>query len=450
MPRFELSITADYAPAWGLWEGIREIVQNALDGQDKGYRIEFEHKDNILRVTNRGLKLDSSVWLLGKSTKRNDPAARGQHGDGLKVGALALVRAGVPMWIMNGPDRWTPRLEASEHYAGERVLAIHTRKGARRDEDFSVYVEVSYPVWDQFRKRFLPFADINPGDIETVPYRGSIIFDPAFAGDIYAKGIWVCRKPDLPYGYDLQQLQLDRDRRLVDDWEFGYEAAKVWTGILDNEEADGQLYRNVYARMLVGEAVDLGKLSSYAESQHCEAIASIFEESYGKKARPVVSAEQANTLEFYGLKGVVVPQALRDLLAGHYGSFDDIVNKALKNSGAYIPRDEMTPVEQRNFDAALRILFLADVASMEELTSVVKPIEFIGDSAPLGLWMNGEEIRINRDILGSLTKTLGTIVHEVAHDAGRDGTLGHRSKQEMIWEKVSEVLIEVAGTDWLF
>ena len=27
-----LSLTAKYAPAWGIWEGVREFVQNWLDG----------------------------------------------------------------------------------------------------------------------------------------------------------------------------------------------------------------------------------------------------------------------------------------------------------------------------------------------------------------------------------------------------------------------------------
>ena len=37
MAKFELSIHEDYlAGRWGTWEGIREVVQNALDAQGGG------------------------------------------------------------------------------------------------------------------------------------------------------------------------------------------------------------------------------------------------------------------------------------------------------------------------------------------------------------------------------------------------------------------------------
>jgi hypothetical protein len=84
MAKFQLTISAGYVEDWGLHEGVREIIQNALDGQQDGCPMTIDHSGDTLTVSNQGARLDRSVWLLGNSSKNAD-SHRGHFGEGLKL-----------------------------------------------------------------------------------------------------------------------------------------------------------------------------------------------------------------------------------------------------------------------------------------------------------------------------------------------------------------------------
>lgn len=85
MARYELTINSKYVPSWTVWDGIREVVQNALDGQDDGYEMAIEETEYFVSFTNKGLQLNNSVLLTGTSTKTYRSDQRGQWGEGLKL-----------------------------------------------------------------------------------------------------------------------------------------------------------------------------------------------------------------------------------------------------------------------------------------------------------------------------------------------------------------------------
>ncbi len=457
MSKFELSITSDYAPTWGTWEGLREVVQNGLDSRDKGYPLTIEHTGGYLTVQNKGCVLDASVWLLGKTSKRGDSSQRGEHGDGLKVGTLALLREGVGVKIENGDEVWTPAIERSENYAGERVLVVKTRKrrsdhwGCRTHSDFTVKVKISKRQWEDLRDRFLDVSDYNAmslGDRE-------ILTDPHMKGRIYARGLYVCTKPDLAYGYNFSGLTLDRDRRTVDDWDLQYAIANVTSDLVDSmkdsgkaDEAD-QWVGEIYAQLESGSSDDMDKVGSYCGDSLVQGVAQIFTANHGEKSVPVATADEATKVEFYGMRGVVVPNAMRRVLRKHFGTTEEILAKAMDSTGSYITASDMTDQERINWTKARNLLILADVAETEIIEGI-RCFEFKANGAPLGTFNNqSHEIRINRSVVGSLRRTLGTMVHELAHHSGKDGTLDHRSAEETMWEAVFATMAEMAGTDWL-
>jgi hypothetical protein len=152
MARIELTLTADYVPTWGLWEGVREFIQNAIDAQEhEGRRMHIEHRPrtNVLSIVSEGVVLNRSVLLIGMSTKRGKQQ-RGQHGEGFDVGALALVRAGHELNIWSGDEKWSPYLEPSETFDGERVLTFQTRKQQtmRREQQRKVQLQICHRLKD--------------------------------------------------------------------------------------------------------------------------------------------------------------------------------------------------------------------------------------------------------------------------------------------------------------
>jgi len=457
MARFELSITAEYAPDWSVWEGLREVMQNALDSHDEGYPAYYNHDNGWLEVTNRDCVLDTSVWLLGKSTKRDNDALRGQHGDGLKVGVLALLRQGIEVKFLNGDEIWTPAIEASKNYAGVDVLAVKVRKrrqdyyGDRPTSDFTVRIKISKRQWNDYKDRFLRCIEIPDHEIQRVGYSGSILFGQNMKGRIYCKGIYVCTKPELAVGYDFASgLDLDRDRRMVDDYDLGYAAAQLWTSLCAHNE-DEDWISNVWG-MLESDMPDVKRLAGccrYSNKEVGEQISATFADTYGDKAVPVANEDEATKVSFYGLQGIVVPDGMGKVLANKFGTIEEILNKAIDSSGDYVAVADLDPQERVNWNKAINLLDLADVADRDRLDGI-RCFGFTAPDAPLGTYSHGsKEIRINRQVTGKLQRLLGTMIHELAHDKGRDGSLSHRSAEETMWEDVFGIMAEMAGTDWL-
>jgi hypothetical protein len=204
-----LSLTEDYAPQWGVWEGVRELVQNWHDGCLRGNgRVEWVRNDandhvaligsvvvgsltynaaeQQLVLVNRDVGLARRVLLLGSSHKADSQEAIGQFGEGMKVGTLALLREGrqVDMCTRDEHWHWCRRVDAS---FGVRVLTVEVQprgsvEGAllvEEDEDededvprqqrqqqrltaalgeadtSTLVSSLTAPEWEQFCTRFL-------------------------------------------------------------------------------------------------------------------------------------------------------------------------------------------------------------------------------------------------------------------------------------------------------
>ena len=128
-----LSLTEDYAPSWGVWEGTRELLQNwhdgcldgsvgagvrwqndsdepatlqrfeavAANGCSVGTAVYDPVRERLLLV-NRDVELQRRVLLLGASEKAHTAESIGQFGEGLKVGTPARCHppsSSSPSWI---------------------------------------------------------------------------------------------------------------------------------------------------------------------------------------------------------------------------------------------------------------------------------------------------------------------------------------------------------------
>ncbi|KOO32995.1 sap DNA-binding domain-containing protein [Chrysochromulina tobinii] len=277
-----LSLTEDYAPQWGVWEGVRELVQNWHDGCLRGNgRVEWvrnDANDHVARIgsvvvgsltynaaeqqlvlVNRDVGLARRVLLLGSSHKADSQEAIGQFGEGMKVGTLALLREGrqVDMCTRDEHWHWCRRVDAS---FGVRVLTVEVQprgsvEGAllvEEDDDQDVprqqrqqqrltaalgeadtstlVSSLTAPEWEQFCTRFLFLTP--PTDSFSSSELGELLLDPQHMGQLFVKGVWVTNgKQDhnLGSGLNLYHMRLDRDRRaVVHSSDLESQAAALW------------------------------------------------------------------------------------------------------------------------------------------------------------------------------------------------------------------------------
>ena len=119
--KIEITVTKDYVGSWGEYEGIREIIQNGIDGeQEYGCKLQVSYTPNgKLAVENVGGSIPKEALLIGFTTKKDNEELIGKFGEGLKLGVLALLRAGNTVKIKNNGEIWTPVIEKSDNFNAE-------------------------------------------------------------------------------------------------------------------------------------------------------------------------------------------------------------------------------------------------------------------------------------------------------------------------------------------
>ena len=307
MAKIQLTLSTGYVPTWGAWEGVREVMQNAMDAEDDGFAMDVRHNGvDTLRVSSDDVKLDPNVWLLGTSSKGSGKY-RGHFGEGFKLGVLALTRAGHEVKIINDDESWSPKIEESETFGGEDVLTIYTRSRNTSTRKFTIEIGgISKDTWATLKPRFLHLAKPKHV-IETS--RGGVILDKAYKGKVFVKGIYVQTKSDLAAGYDFSNVDTDRDRKMVDSWDLQNAASKAWEEAM-TKKPEPKITRRVIT-MLEAGAVDvqgMGSMYGTVNPEVAKEVASHFRKEHGANAVPVTSMAESREVAHLGKKGVVVPR----------------------------------------------------------------------------------------------------------------------------------------------
>jgi len=426
----ELTISTEYCPDWGLWEGIRETIQNAKDGEGMGHRMCITHSGDTLTVENEGVHLDSSVWLLGQTSKVGSNVQRGQFGEGLKLGVLALTRAGHPVKIINDDSRWHPCIRESKQFPGTKVLVIDTHK-CRPENKFAVTIDgVSASDWAECS---LKFAFMHK-DLGIKVGKDTIITDPVFAGKIFAKGIYVMTDDKIKLGYDLWDIKVDRDRMTAYQYELLSGVAKA---LVRAAEEDQTFTEECVYPMLVAGSKDIENFYYCCGDELSEIIASIFKSKHGENAFPVCDSGEAFVVERMGKVVVYTNLVFQQVLCQTLGTIEAMQNK-FSHSYTPVPDGNLNHEEKSNLMDAC---FMVDNALRycgESVSNRLTVAEFVCDNI-CGLWQGGQII-VAKSQLTDMSKLIGTLVHEVAHGYGGDGSASHIEKQTEFMGKIIEML----------
>ena len=411
--KIELSIDKDYCSDWSLYSGVREFAQNGRDAMQLGHSFDMIYVPgkSILRVLTKGTTLGHDSLLLGNSSKRDTPGMIGKWGEGFKIGSLALLRLGKKIRIRTGSELWQPIISMSKSFKAE-VLMFEITGGKTDRNEIDVEIHGITPEeWEDLSWRFLFLSDHSFTIKDTTI--GSVLIDGA--GKIFVGGIYVCDNKDFVHGYDLlpNGVSLDRDRRIVDSWDAQLQSARIWEQLYIKD-----MFTNLVDSMLADDKADVKsfKHSWVIGEATRKKISDQFIKKHGENAIAVRALEEINVLKFYGKAGQIVnSESLRSILESSIGSTDTV------KAGGRDTIKERHQVSSLS-DAATKNL-LSAIKMVTEATGSMIPYEIVTfvDPQIAGMHRSGM-MSISIGVLDSLAETLKTVVEEVAHLKGADGT----------------------------
>ena len=150
----EFGLCPEYLPKWGIGEIVREGLQNSGDASIKGFETATRWRRGFLEIITKGVCLDRSILMVGKTTKADDPSQRGIHGEGLTMGALVAAREGRIMEIFNQDEKWIPYIGESSDFPGNQVLKFRVYKNRKFDRH-KVKIQITKEEWREIKPRFL-------------------------------------------------------------------------------------------------------------------------------------------------------------------------------------------------------------------------------------------------------------------------------------------------------
>jgi hypothetical protein len=390
MSKIILAIDKNYCASWDVFCGIRELLQNAKDGDDAGHAMTVVHSPRAARLTiaNANVYVDPSrLLILGKSDK-TPGQQRGQFGEGFVLGTLALVRRGHDVKFTNGSLTWKvsfEHAEAGHPFEGSELLTYKSRKIAAPYSDFKVEIEnISTEAWNILRKMFL-FIDVpNAGDKLALP-TGTLLLAPAHKGHVFARGIFVRVFEDMNY------LELDRDRNALNEWNLQYKLGELWQDACRQhpEIAVPRIYE-----MAKNDTAEMRNLKHHADTRLLQHLRDRFNAEHGADAAPVTDMTAARQVSQVGATPVVVSNTLEELLVK---SGLSVATVAARLEGV---------VETRYAPNALTDLEDEVLSHLAPFIPVLAVVSFRGNQEICRLINDNTTVGVERRLLGGSFKTL--------------------------------------------
>jgi len=449
------------------------LLQNARDAEvefDAPMSVTWSGSDGgtvYLRNVGERCHLDRTALLLGETSKAGRKDLLGRWGDGLKVGTLALVRAGCEVRVRTGRETWTARIGPAAIYGGAEVLNFDISVSSATYAGVEVRVRgINQALWSSLKRRFRWLtgagrlsAAQESTETETWTSAGCLIRPPATpctcptdectctkpaAGSVFVRGIWVEQSSELRWSYDFSNVELDVDRQTVKSWDLHSSAQTIWEQAMQASEA---LQPDLFELLLAG-AGDVYDFRYGTAAAVTAAMGKLWRERHGT-ALPVASADDKSQLEYLGAVGIhTTPEmcgALRDShLSGVATATERIAALAVSVVVEYSTAD-LSPVEQ---DALLWALILLEQAGAADgdVLNRLRVVEF-NDAGLLGLWAGGQ-LKIARKVVqGERLDLLRTLVHELAHDVGSGHDKAHLDKVEQTWAALARILLQPSSKE---
>lgn len=437
----ELTINPSYVRDWGIWEAVRELLQNAIDAHDRGAEMIVEYNKDAkvptLKIENHGTCINRDAFLLGSTSKADDRQQRGQFGEGFKLAWLVLARNDRKVWCKSGDERWIPSIGRSASY-GVELLKVDVAP-VKFEDKISVVVQLKEEEWLRVKERILFLSRPDPSHVLDLG-ANKILLGPQYQGQLYSKGIWVCQMPNnYQYGYDLSHVQLDRDRCLADPW-------SLTTNINDamNEALRQGKFTAEEAYDLVNSPYEEARVAANCASfstsctQLPKRVADHFLEKHGDNAAPVASVYESTEAKRYGLKAVEVTPQLKETIEQNVGGFHTRKEARARDVKKQYSVSELTEAEAYNLAWVCRLLH----SNCKLLNIIV--VDFVGDTVTGAASAAAAQINIARSTLMSRKDLLITMVRETTLYWTDDEDIDH---DEAIHDSFARLVLDILNGD---
>jgi hypothetical protein len=440
--KLEITIKTSYLPEWGAYEGVRELLQNGQDARTEfgaTFEVRYRADTKTLVIENEGCTLPHEALLLGHTTKQDRSSLIGKFGEGLKLGVLALIRAGHSVKIRSGSEVWVPSIQRSEKFDAD-VLCFNIDKGRATKDRVQIEVGGIEPdAWESMKDCFLFLLSPKAlAEVEVKTTSGSLLLGEKYAGRVYVKGIFVQRDVSLRYSYDFPDAEIDRDRKMLTKWDLNYRCQSIWKEAL-NKRPD---LVEPFTQMLDQQSPDLDGLDDWSAKYLPDAVKAevvrVFQDRHGADALPVTGLSESREVEHLGRKGVVTPKPLKAVLEAVLGTVEQVKANLRNETTTVYSWGDLSDVEKLNLETGISLI--AKVRSGVSLDSV-DVVDF-RDENILGLYKDNrvfvakKELAVRRD-------ALRVLVHEFGHKISRetDGAKGHTDEVEILWADITEYLL---------
>jgi len=414
----EMSITPDYVPHWDIASALREFLQNALDAQTQGFKMELLEDENETHIINYGTNLPLKTLLLGMTTKDNSEDEIGQFGEGYKLACLVLTRNHVSVKISSPQGSIEPFIGYSKNYETD-ILSFYLNK----EEIHLPGVKIS------FSKDDIPITWLKSFILEEEPQKPRILRNQP--GRVYSAGLHLSLdlgtagnlEEGYHWGYNLspKDLKLDRDRRMVSSSSL----KEALINILKRDATIEEIYEAIGTPF-----PEFKDTSSWSfESEIGVALTRVFREKHGDKAYAIKedSEEADRIIKKTGFSPIVI----------HSTCLFNLINNNQLNTTklvqlADLKADErenysLNFEEQKNFDEVMKLLISCeDKLAYEQIFYQIQKIQ-INPVLFLDPSMRGIYDRKSNSIFisGKVYKNKGELTVLILHELVHTVILGH-------------------------
>ncbi len=451
--------TATWREDWGSWEAIREIVQNALDEAER-YDSGYDKLGAYIKDSGRGIAI--SNFLLGPS-KLKPPHARGKYGEGMKIGALAMVRQGYPVLVQTGnrelyiiffeqeADGKVETLAALWHEIPTVVGTtwhIIGYTGSLFESNFAVNIPKKNIISSSPSKLGEPIKRYNQL-IATPQGEKSAIF----SRDIFLQYI------NSPFSYNLWSFELAPDRHApMNESEMWEDVGRVWSCVNKKEYIKIFLQMTSDPPQMETDETHLARLTWLGTSFEGKGYdnymianktiwQSAWNEVHGDNSVLKTNDKYIPTVKHLAYEPVAVDYGARTGLSYVIKTDRQLIDESQDKlrEVQVIPKENLTPRQLASLELARAIndrLYLSEPTGGIE-AAIIPPASDRVRTA--GLYSRTTAIIfIAASQLNDGSSTVDTLVHELAHhvSGAEDGIAGH---YEAISSMAGEVVRLVAS-----